>query len=138
MGTRAREFAKLITDGEDGKVVLKPNSIENIQTKFISLVDSAEDTIDTFDGTKIRSTKYLITAQTNDGARHQTTEVLLTHDGDVATLTAYGTVLHSDNNQTLAFYNASIDGSDTVSLLADPQGFGNLKFGITKTTSEVV
>ena len=137
MATRARKFAKLITE-VDGVVVLKPGSVENVQSKTVILVDSAEVAIDTFDGTKIRSTKYVITAQTGDGTRHQTTEVLLTHDGNDATLTAYGTILHSTGNTTLVFYNASIDSADAVSLLADPQGFGDLKFGVSKTTLEVI
>ena len=137
MATKSRLFAGLIKS-IDGEVRIKSGAIENMTTSSITLVDSAEAAIDTFDGTAIRSMKYLVTAQKHDDTAHQTTEILLTHDGDTATLTAYGTVLHSDNDQTLAFYDASINGNDTVSLLANPQGLGNLKFSILKTSVKVL
>jgi len=137
MATKSRLFAGLVKS-IGGAARVKTGAVENMTTSTITLVDSAEVAIDTFDGTEIRSMKYLVTAQKQDNTAHQSTEILLTHDGDTATLTSYGTILHSDNNQTLAFYDARIDSNDTVSLLADPQGLGNLKFSVLKTSVKVL
>ena len=54
----------------------------------------------------------------------------MSHDGDTATLTTYGTLLHSAN--TIVIYDAEIDSSDTVSIKADPQISQGLNFSFKR------
>lgn len=135
MATRARKFASIVTE-VDGIATIKLGKTRDLQSNTVTLDDSAEGTIDRFDGNTFRSVKYVITAQTLGDSDHQTTEVLLAHDGSTATVTSYGTLLHSNN--TLVSYDASINGSKIVSLLADPQISAGLKFRVQKTQLEVV
>jgi len=133
MATRARQFAGLITT-DNGVVIVKDGRTGAV-SRSITISNDSDTAIDTFDGSVYRAVRYIVTAQTALDSNHQTTEILLTHDGTTATTTSYGTLVHGGN--TLAFYDASIAGN-TVSLIAEPQGFSGLKFRIEKTIIKTV
>ena len=79
-----------------------------------SLADSNEGVIDRFDGSTIRSAFYTISCNTDGDSEHQAQQIYVSHDGDTATLTTYGTLLHGAS--TIVIYDAEIDSSDTVSI----------------------
>tara|TARA_Y100000289_G_scaffold11899_1_gene11030 strand:+ start:30 stop:482 length:453 start_codon:yes stop_codon:yes gene_type:complete len=131
MGRRRRRRSKARLIARSFRIFRKPTSQQEviqfnpettdqpIVEKKVVLQDSAQTTIDTFDGTELRAAHYFISAQTSGDSAHQAQQIFVTHDGDTATLTSYGTLLHGTD--TIVTYDASIDGNDTVSLLADPQ-----------------
>jgi len=131
--TKARRFAALIklstADGEE-KAVVKSEQTEDIKVERVTIVDSAETTIDTVKLSDVRAVKYMVNVQTEGDSSHQTSEILMATDGTNATLTAYGTLLHA--NDTLVTFDADID-SDEMFLKADPQGHTGLKFTVEKT-----
>lgn len=134
--SKARLIAKLFRvevkseDSGGDTAVLKAESNEAIQRVLTSTTDSNQAVIDTFDGTQIRAAHYHMSAATPADSDHQAQQIFLTHDGETATLTTYGTLLHGD--ATIVEYDASIDSADKVSLLADPQIANKLNFSFER------
>lgn len=133
--SKARLIAKLFrkqaaTDDQEEKVVLKTENTEAVRQITASTTDSNLATIDTFKGTDIRAVHYHITANTPGDSDHQAQQIFLTHDGDTATLTTYGTLLHGSS--TIVVYDAEIDSQDNISLTADPQIANKLNFSFER------
>lgn len=114
---------------------IRTRQIQDVTRRTQTIADSAETTIDTFNGDSYRTAKYVVSAQTALDSHHQSQEILLSHDDSTATLTTYGTLLHGD--QTIVTYDADYSGG-TISLKADPQGYAGLKFSIERTLVETV
>ena len=136
MGTKNRQIASSFQTQAGGDVRLKSardaSFTETVEVVVgtATLADSNEGTINTFDGTTIRSAFYTISCNTDGDSEHQAQQIYVTHDGDTATLTTYGTLLHSAS--TIVMYDASIDSSDTVSIKADPQISQGLNFSFKR------
>lgn len=136
MGTKNRQIASSFETQSSGNVKVRGrNSTTFTETVEIvvgtaTLADSNEGTINTFDGTAIRSAFYTISCNTDGDSEHQAQQIYVSHDGDTATLTTYGTLLHSAN--TIVIYDAEIDSSDTVSIKADPQISQGLNFSFKR------
>lgn len=139
MPTKARLIAKAFQTADDGSIKLKGDFadsaapfVETIEvvSGTATLSDSNEGVIDTFDGTTIRAAHYHMIANTNNDSDHQAQQIFVTHNGDSATLVSYGTLLHGTN--TIVTYDCSINDSDTISLLADPQSIDGLKFSFKR------
>ena len=136
MGTKNRQIASSFQTQAGGDVRLKSardaSFTETVEVVVgtATLADSNEGTINTFDGTTIRSAFYTISCNTDGDSEHQAQQIYVTHDGDNATLTTYGTLLHSAS--TIVMYDASIDSSDTVSIKADPQISQGLNFSFKR------
>ena len=136
MGTKNRQIASSFETQSSGNVKVRGrNSAAVTETVEIvvgtaTLADSNEGTINTFDGTAIRSAFYTISCNTDGDSEHQAQQIYVSHDGDTATLTTYGTLLHSAN--TIVIYDAEIDSSDTVSIKADPQISQGLNFSFKR------
>lgn len=137
MATKARLVAKAFKTNVDGSISLKgdfADSAAPIPIEVVSgsatLADSNEGIIDTFDGTIVRAAHYHMIANTNNDSDHQAQQIFVTHNGDSATLVSYGTLLHGTN--TIVTYDCSINDSDTISILADPQGVNGLKFSFKR------
>tara|TARA_B100000683_G_C12416770_1_gene526167 strand:+ start:648 stop:1073 length:426 start_codon:yes stop_codon:yes gene_type:complete len=134
MGTKNRQIASSFETRSDGEVRLRTSkdaaSPVEVVVGTATLADSNEGSIDTFDGTSIRSALYTISANTAGDSEHQAQQIYVTHDGDTATLTTYGTLLHSAS--TIVMYDADIDSSDTVSIKADPQISQGLNFSFKR------
>lgn len=136
MGTKNRQIASSFETQSSGNVKVRGrNSATLTETVEIvvgtaTLADSNEGTINTFDGTAIRSAFYTISCNTDGDSEHQAQQIYVSHDGDTATLTTYGTLLHSAN--TIVIYDAEIDSSDTVSIKADPQISQGLNFSFKR------
>jgi len=134
--SKARLIAKLFRvelkseDSGGDKAVLRAENTEAIQRVLTSTADSNQAVIDTFDGTQIRAAHYHMSCATPADSDHQAQQIFLTHDGDTATLTTYGTLLHG--NATIVEYDANIDSSDKVTLLADPQIANKLNFSFER------
>ena len=113
MGTKNRQIASSFETQSSGNVKVRGrNSATLTETVEIvvgtaTLADSNEGTINTFDGTAIRSAFYTISCNTDGDSEHQAQQIYVSHDGDTATLTTYGTLLHSAN--TIVIYDAEID-----------------------------
>tara|TARA_B100000927_G_scaffold195335_1_gene157685 strand:+ start:4074 stop:4508 length:435 start_codon:yes stop_codon:yes gene_type:complete len=142
MATKARLLSQTFSSTPTGDIRLKGEFADSaapeapeIFTGSATIADSAETAINTFDGTTIRAAHYDIICQTSGDSDHQAGQVFVTHTGDSATLTSYGTLLHAAG--TLVMYDCSIDGSDQVSLLADPQGHAGLKFSFKRIDTPV-
>ena len=114
---------------------IRTRQIQDVTRRTQTIADSAETTIDTFNGDSYRTAKYVVSAQTALDSHHQSQEILLSHDDSTATLTTYATLLHGD--QTIVTYDADYSGG-TISLKADPQGYAGLKFSIERTLVETV
>lgn len=134
MGTKNRQIASSFETRSDGEVRLRTSKDAASPVEVVegtaTLADSNEGSIDTFDGTSIRSALYTISANTAGDSEHQAQQIYVTHDGDTATLTTYGTLLHSAS--TIVMYDADIDSSDTVSIKADPQISQGLNFSFKR------
>ena len=134
MGTKNRQIASSFETRSDGNVRLRTSKDAASPVEVVegtaTLADSNEGSIDTFDGTSIRSALYTISANTAGDSEHQAQQIYVTHDGDTATLTTYGTLLHSAS--TIVMYDADIDSSDTVSIKADPQISQGLNFSFKR------
>lgn len=134
MGTKNRQIASSFETRSDGDVRLRTSKDAASPVEVVegtaTLADSNEGSIDTFDGTSIRSALYTISANTAGDSEHQAQQIYVTHDGDTATLTTYGTLLHSAS--TIVMYDADIDSSDTVSIKADPQISQGLNFSFKR------
>ena len=136
MGTKNRQIASSFETQSGGNVKIRSrNSSTFTETVEVvsgtaTLADSNEGTINTFDGTAIRSAFYTISCNTDGDSEHQAQQIYVSHDGDTATLTTYGTLLHSAN--TIVIYDAEIDSSDTVSIKADPQISQGLNFSFKR------
>jgi len=136
MGTKNRQIASSFQTQAGGDVRLKSSrdasftETVEVVAGTATLADSNEGTINTFDGTAIRSAFYTISCNTNGDSEHQAQQIYVSHDGDTATLTTYGTLLHSAN--TIVIYDAEIDSSDTVSIKADPQISQGLNFSFKR------
>ena len=136
MGTKNRQIASSFETQTSGAVKLRSERdasfTETVEVVVgtATLADSNEGTINTFDGTAIRSAFYTISCNTDGDSEHQAQQIYVTHDGDTATLTTYGTLLHSAS--TIVMYDASIDSSDTVSIKADPQISQGLNFSFKR------
>tara|TARA_B100000927_G_scaffold121039_1_gene97597 strand:- start:475 stop:915 length:441 start_codon:yes stop_codon:yes gene_type:complete len=139
MVTKARLLSKAFQSSATGDIKLKQEFADSsapivfpveVIDSSSSLADSNEGVIDTFDGTTIRSALYTISANTAGDSEHQAQQIYVTHDGDTATLTTYGTLLHSAS--TIVMYDADIDSSDTVSIKADPQISQGLNFSFKR------
>lgn len=139
MATKARLLAKAFQSNDDGSISLKSDFadsaapfVETIEvvSGTATLADSNEASIDTFDGTTIRAAHYHMICNTAGDSNHQAQQIFVTHNGDSATLVTYGTLLHGPS--TIVTYDCSIDNSDTISLLADPQGIDGLKFSFKR------
>lgn len=138
MATKARLIAKTFQTNDDGTVQLKgefadsaaPVPVEVVSNNTIVLADSAEAVIDTFDGSLIRAAHYHMICNTSADSDHQAQQIFVTHNGETATLVTYGTLLHGTD--TIVTYDANIDSSSTVSLLADPQAIDGLKFSFKR------
>ena len=134
MGTKNRQIASSFETRSDGEVRLRTSKDAASPVEIVegtaTLADSNEGSIDTFDGTSIRSALYTISANTAGDSEHQAQQIYVTHDGDTATLTTYGTLLHSAS--TIVMYDADIDSSDTVSIKADPQISQGLNFSFKR------
>ena len=136
MGTKNRQIASSFETQSGGSVKVRSrNSTAFTETVEVvvgtaTLADSNEGTINTFDGTAIRSAFYTISCNTDGDSEHQAQQIYVSHDGDTATLTTYGTLLHSAN--TIVIYDAEIDSSDTVSIKADPQISQGLNFSFKR------
>ena len=131
--SKARLIAKLFRlDAEEAdKVVLKTENTEAVKTKTVRAeTDSGENTLDTFKGTDIRAAHYYISANTIGDSDHQAQQIFVTHDGDNATLTSYGTLLHG--NSTIVTYDASIDSQDDITITATPQTNKVLQFSFER------
>jgi len=114
---------------------IQTRQIKEVVRKTITISDSAETTIDTFNGDSYRTAKYVVSVQTALDSHHQSQEILLSHDDSTATLTTYATLLHGDN--TIVTYDAEYLSGE-INLKADPQGYAGLKFGIERTLVETV
>ncbi len=136
MATKARLIAKAfnITNGEASLRGQTARALTKVTNAVAA--DSNAATIDTFDGTTIRAAQYFITANTAGDSSHQAQQIYVTHNGDSATLVSYGTLLHND--VTIVSYDATIDGNDTISLVADPQISNGLKFSFERIDVEKV
>ena len=136
MGTKNRQIASSFETQSSGAVKLRSERASSVTETVevvvgtATLADSNEGSIDTFDGTTIRSALYTISANTAGDSEHQAQQIYVTHDGDTATLTTYGTLLHSAS--TIVMYDADIDSSDTVSIKADPQISQGLNFSFKR------
>jgi hypothetical protein len=142
MATKARLLSQAFSSNDDGDIRLKARFADSaapeapeLFTGSATIADSAETAIDTFDGTTIRAAHYEIICQSSGDSDHQAGQVFVTHTGDSATLTSYGTLLHAAG--TMVTYDCSINDSDTVSLLADPQGHAGLKFSFKRIDTPV-
>lgn len=132
--SKARLIAKLFrtqaaTGDEEEKAVLKSENTEAVRTIRSSTTDSNSAVIDTFKGTDIRAAHYYITAHSLADS-HQAQQIYVTHDGNTATMTTYGTLVHASD--TIVTYDVDIDSSDTISLSADPQISGKLDFSFER------
>lgn len=114
---------------------IQKRQVNPVVRKTITIADSDETTIDTFDGDSYRTAKYVISVQSAGDSHHQSQEILLSHDDSTATLTTYATLLHGDN--TIVTYDAEYLSGE-INLKADPQGHAGLKFGIERTLVETV
>ena len=136
MGTKNRQIASSFETQSSGAVKLRSERASSVTETVevvvgtATLADSNEGSIDTFDGTTIRSALYTISANTAGDSEHQAQQIYVTHDGDTATLTTYGTLLHSAS--TIVMYDADIDSSDTISIKADPQISQGLNFSFKR------
>lgn len=144
MASKARLVSKAFRTNNDGTVQLKSGfgdsaepiviPVEIVSDNTIVLADSAEAVIDTFDGSLIRAAHYHMICNTPADSDHQAQQIFVTHNGTTATLVTYGTLLHGTD--TIVTYDASIDSSSTVSLLADPQAIDGLKFSFKRIDVE--
>jgi hypothetical protein len=138
MATKARLLASAFETLEGGNIRVKAEfgdssssgGLVEITSDTATLADSNEGVIDTFNGSVIRSAFYTISANTAGDSEHQAQQIYVSHDGDTATLTTYGTLLHGAS--TIVMYDASIDSSDEVSIKADPQISQGLNFSFKR------
>ena len=137
MATKARLLASAFETQSSGDIRLRQSkdaAAADIPVEVVvgtaTLADSNEGSIDTFDGTSIRSALYTISANTAGDSEHQAQQIYVSHDGDTATLTTYGTLLHGAS--TIVMYDADIDSSDTISIKADPQISQGLNFSFKR------
>jgi len=144
MATKARLVSKAFASTDDGSIQLKGDFadssapfVETIEvvSGTATLADSNEAAIDTFDGTTIRAAHYHMICNTAGDSDHQAQQIFVTHNGDSATLVSYGTLLHGTS--TIVSYDCSINDSDTITLLADPQGINGLKFSFKRIDTPV-
>ena len=77
-----------------------------------SLTQNTLTTVDTFSKTKFRSAKYIVTISDFAGAKYQTAEVLVVHNGTTATAATYGIV--STSGSIFVTYGAVISGSNVL------------------------
>jgi hypothetical protein len=138
MATKARLLASAFETLEGGNIRVKAEfgdssssgGLVEITSDTATLADSNEGVIDTFNGSVIRSAFYTISANTAGDSEHQAQQIYVTHDGDSATLTTYGTLINGAS--TIVMYDADIDSSDTVSIKADPQISQGLNFSFKR------
>ena len=77
-----------------------------------SLTQNTLTAIDTFSKTKFRSAKYVVTVSDFGGAKYQTAEVLVVHNGTTATAATYAVV--STSGSSFVTYGAVISGSNVL------------------------
>ena len=144
MATKARLLAKTFETTATGELKLKGEFADSaapivfpieVVEGTATLADSNEGAINTFDGTTIRAAHYHMICNTSGDSDHQAQQIFVTHNGDSATLTSYGTLLHGPS--TIVSYDCSINDSDTITLLADPQGHDGLKFSFKRIDTPV-
>lgn len=116
-----------LADGElaintvDGKVFLKKSDNTVVPVSdwtraiYTASTTDANQIVDTFSVTKIRSAKYIV--QATRGSQYHMTEVMVIHDGTDVYMTEYSTVYTGAS--ALITLDADIDGGN-VRLLATP------------------
>ena len=77
-----------------------------------SLTQNTLTTINTFSKTKFRSAKYIVSISDFAGAKYQSAEVLVVHDGSNATAATYGIV--STSGSVFVTYGAIVSGSNVI------------------------
>ena len=87
-----------------------------VKTFYNSDVDDSQEILDTFSAASGRGAKYLITGKNTDTNATVVTEVLLTHDGSDAYVTAYGATSSTGATDEIFDFDADIT-SGNVRLL---------------------
>lgn len=116
-----------LADGEiaintvDGKVFLKKsdNTVVPVsdwtRVLYTASTTDANQVVDTFSVTKVRSAKYIV--QATRGSEYHMTEVMVIHDGTSVYMTEYSTIYTGSN--PLITLDADINGGN-VRLLTTP------------------
>lgn len=116
-----------LADGElaintvDGKVFLKKSDdtvvpvSDWVRTIYTASTTGANQVVDTFSVTKVRSAKYII--QATRGSQYHMTEVMVIHDGTDVYMTEYSTIFTGAS--ALITLDADINGGN-VRLLTTP------------------
>ena len=87
---------ELAINAADGRLFLKKtdNTVVQISdwTRTVNVLSTtaADQIVDTYSVTKIRSVKYIV--QATAGSEYHTTEVIMTHDGTTVYMTEYATI----------------------------------------------
>lgn len=129
--TNNAEIIALISNVVNSESITVNSNIV-LTSESVTLATVTPTAIASFDANAYTAAKYVILAKDTDNTASQVSEMLIVHDGAVATATEYGTISTDGAGATVATYEVSLSGSDVV-LYATGTSTASITYNISET-----